>query len=72
MFLMQESGLSDVIGEALTVFDVLPDWFMVTVIAFITALLTEVTSNTATCTLLMPIVSNMVNRSLHIYVDIYH
>ncbi|KAK2140084.1 hypothetical protein LSH36_1489g00049 [Paralvinella palmiformis] len=54
-----ESGLSDVIGEALTVFDVLPDWFMVTVIAFITALLTEVTSNTATCTLLMPIVSNM-------------
>ncbi|KAK2148948.1 hypothetical protein LSH36_474g04046 [Paralvinella palmiformis] len=56
------SGLSDVIGEALTAFDVLPAWFMVTVIAFITSLLTEVTSNSAACSLILPIVASMAER----------
>ncbi|KAK2138697.1 hypothetical protein LSH36_2565g00005, partial [Paralvinella palmiformis] len=56
------SGLSNEIGKALTIFDVLPHWLMITVVAFITALLTEVTSNPAACSLVMPILANMAEK----------
>ncbi|KAK2158809.1 hypothetical protein NP493_1769g00005 [Ridgeia piscesae] len=50
------SGLSKWIGTNLSIFDALPRWFMLFVILVLVALLTEVTSNPATCSLLMPIV----------------
>ena len=59
--LRQESGLSEWIGEQLAVFGSLPGWLMVAIICFLVAMLTEVTSNSATCTILMPIVAAMVS-----------
>ena len=60
----QISGLSKWIGKHLDVFDDLPRWFMLFVILILVALLTEVTMNAATCSLLMPIVAPLV--SIHI------
>ncbi|KAK2168609.1 hypothetical protein LSH36_15g00019 [Paralvinella palmiformis] len=53
------SGLSDWIADGLMVMSDWPDWLMVLVICLITAFLTEITSNVATCTILMPIVSSL-------------
>lgn len=51
------SGLSDIIGGALSTFTVLPLWLLVFGIAVSVSFLTEVTSNTATATLLMPVLA---------------
>ncbi|MCC5854299.1 MAG: SLC13/DASS family transporter [Idiomarina sp.] len=51
------SGLSDIIGEALSGFTVLPIWLVIFLLAISVSFLTEVTSNTATATLLMPILA---------------
>ena len=61
----QESGLSEWIGEQLAVFGSLPGWLMVAIICFLVAMLTEVTSNSATCTILMPIVAAMASVFTH-------
>lgn len=53
------SGLSAWIAESLTVMASWPAWVMVMVICLITAFLTEVTSNSATCTILLPIVASL-------------
>ncbi|KAK2168612.1 hypothetical protein LSH36_15g02107 [Paralvinella palmiformis] len=53
------SGLSKWIAEGLTVMSNWPAWVMVFVICLITAFLTEITSNSATCTILMPIMSSL-------------
>ncbi|KAI0215883.1 Solute carrier family 13 member 2 [Lamellibrachia satsuma] len=59
------SGLSKWIGKHI-VFDDLPRWFMLLVILILVALLTEVTSNPATCSLLMPIVAPLaINMGLN-------
>ena len=54
-----ESGLAAWIGLQLEVFEALPGWAMVTVLSFLVTFLTNVTSNTAMCTLLMPIMAIM-------------
>jgi len=54
-----ETGLAPWIGEQLTALNVLPDWVMVLLLSLIVTLLTEVTSNSATCTILMPIMASM-------------
>ena len=59
-FIIKVSGLSAWIGEQLAVFGSLPGWLMVAIICFLVAMLTEVTSNSATCTILMPIMASMV------------
>lgn len=51
------SGLSDIIGGALAGFTNLPLWMLVFLIGLSVSFLTEVTSNTATATLLMPILA---------------
>ncbi|MCO4321971.1 SLC13 family permease [Aliidiomarina quisquiliarum] len=51
------SGLSEIIGAALAGFTDLPLWMLVFLIALSVSFLTEVTSNTATATLLMPILA---------------
>ena len=60
-FGQQVSGLADWLGDKLSVFNALPDWLMVFLLSLLVALLTEVTSNSATCTLLMPIMASMVS-----------
>lgn len=57
----QKSGLSAKIGEQLESLESLPDWAIVFCIAAIVAGLTEVTSNTATTTLFLPVVANLVS-----------
>lgn len=51
------SGLSDAIGQQLAGFTQLPLWLTILMICLSVTFLTEVTSNTATTTLLMPILA---------------
>ncbi|ELT93587.1 hypothetical protein CAPTEDRAFT_180677 [Capitella teleta] len=53
------SGLANWIGSVLQVFDVLPGWAMVTVLSLFVSFITNVTSNSAMATLLMPIMAIM-------------
>ncbi|KAH3887590.1 hypothetical protein DPMN_011608 [Dreissena polymorpha] len=54
-----KTGMSAWVGEKLAVLDYLDPWVLNLVLCYIVAALTEVTSNTATCTLMMPIVANL-------------
>ncbi|MCQ3831143.1 SLC13/DASS family transporter [Microbulbifer elongatus] len=51
------SGLSDMMGEGLTFLTALPLWLMLVLLCLSVTFLTEITSNTATATLLMPILA---------------
>ncbi|GFO09946.1 solute carrier family 13 member 2 [Plakobranchus ocellatus] len=53
------SGLSAVVGAKLAEFDSLDPWLFNLVISMIVAMATEITSNTATATLLMPIMAEL-------------
>ncbi|XP_052798801.1 Na(+)/citrate cotransporter-like isoform X2 [Mya arenaria] len=53
------SGLSEWLSEKLTVFASLPPWVTSSLLAFITAAITNVTSNAATATLFLPIVGGL-------------
>ena len=59
--LSQESGLSLWVGEQLKVFSHLNQWSVAFVLCYMTAAVTEVTSNSAISTLLMPILSSLVS-----------
>lgn len=52
-----QSGLSDLLGTAIAALGHLPTWLLIFIIAIGVSLLTEVTSNTATATLLMPVMA---------------
>ncbi|RTE87828.1 DASS family sodium-coupled anion symporter [Lysobacter sp. N42] len=54
---VMDSGLSESIGSALSGLTVLPLWLLVFLLTLTVSFLTEVTSNTATATLLMPILA---------------
>lgn len=51
------SGLSDMLGEALSFLTAMPLWLMLLLLCLSVTFLTEITSNTATATLLMPILA---------------
>lgn len=51
------SGLAEIMGGALASFTVMPIWLLVLSLALLVPFLTEVTSNTASATLLMPILA---------------
>lgn len=55
---VMQSGLGDIIGESLTSLGGLPIWLLVFVLSVSVSFVTEVTSNTATATLLMPILAS--------------
>ena len=57
----QVSGLSDWFGEQLATFQHLDPWLINLVICIAVAMATEITSNTATATLLMPIMAELVS-----------
>ncbi|XP_052233654.1 Na(+)/citrate cotransporter-like isoform X2 [Dreissena polymorpha] len=60
------SGLSEWISEKLTVFENLPTWITSALLTFITAAITNVTSNAATATLFLPIVGGLaIKLSVH-------
>eukprot|EP00093_Oithona_nana_P012600 12600.XXX_550263_555416_1 [CDS] Oithona nana genome sequencing. len=60
------SGLSALLGQQLEVLDGLPRWVMVLVLCLITAGATEVTSNVATCSILLPVLKNLaVSLKIH-------
>lgn len=61
-FLLQESGLSKWLGDELSVFSSLEPWRMNLVLCVVVAAATEVTSNTAICTLMMPIMAQIVRK----------
>ncbi|UHQ54922.1 MULTISPECIES: SLC13 family permease [Microbulbifer] len=51
------SGLSDMLGNGLSFLTTLPLWLMLVLLCLSVTFLTEITSNTATATLLMPILA---------------
>lgn len=53
-----ESGLADRIAEQLTILTAMPTWLMILLICLVVTFLTEVTSNTATSSLLMPLLAS--------------
>ncbi|XP_052075275.1 Na(+)/citrate cotransporter-like [Mytilus californianus] len=55
----EESGLSKWLGNELAVFSYLEPWVMNLVFCIVVAAATEVTSNTAICTLMMPIMAQI-------------
>ena len=61
--LIQESGLSASIGTYLIRFGGWPVWSIVLLLSTVTALLTELTSNTATATIFLPIIAELVSSS---------
>ena len=62
-FVIQESGLSKTLGDNLKVFANYDPWVMNLIFSLIVAAATEVTSNTAMATLLMPILVQVVSWS---------
>lgn len=59
---MKESGLSTWIGEKLAVLASLPPELILTIICYLSAGLTQLMSNTAVCSILMPILLSMANK----------
>lgn len=55
----EESGLSKWLGDELSVFSSLEPWRMNLVLCVVVAAATEITSNTAICTLMMPIMAQI-------------
>lgn len=51
------SGLSDMLGNGLSFLTAMPLWLMLVILCLGVTFLTEITSNTATATLLMPILA---------------
>lgn len=66
---VMQSGLGDIIGNSLTALEWLPVWLLVLVIAVSVSFLTEVTSNTATATLLMPVLAATAS-AIHLPIEI--
>lgn len=60
------SGLSALMGSQLEVLSWLPQWAMAVVLSLATAAATEVTSNVAVCSILLPILKNLaVSLKIH-------
>ena len=59
--MLQVSGLSELIGKQLEGLGDLPSWVMIMLIAALVAGLTEVTSNTGTTVLILPILATLVS-----------
>ncbi len=53
----EQSGLSQLLGDQLAVFTAWPLWIVIPLLCLLVTFITEVTSNTATTTLLMPILA---------------
>ena len=56
-----QSGLSAYLGEQLEALDVLPAGVIVLIVTLMTTMVTEVASNSATASIVMPVLKEMVN-----------
>ena len=65
----QASGLSDAISEQLTALGSLPPLAIALVLSFMIAAVTNITSNSATATLFLPIVGKLVRTNPSIFVN---
>ena len=59
---LQTSGLSDWIGQQLTILEVLTEPVLIIVLGILVTIITQFTSNVASASLLMPIASTMVRN----------
>ncbi len=57
----ERSGLSVAIGNRLATLSSLPQPLITVIMCAITLVMTELTSNTATCTILLPVIKTMVS-----------
>ena len=64
MSLFQKSGLSTAIGGIFLHWQGIPMWALVMCLCLVTAAFTEITSNTATATIFLPILAELVNNVL--------
>ncbi len=55
----EATGLSAAIGQQLTVFSGAPPWMVILAVCFLMTFMTEITSSTATATLMLPILGNL-------------
>ncbi|MEM6687818.1 MAG: SLC13 family permease [Planctomycetota bacterium] len=55
----EETGLSQAIGSRLTIFNQAPPWMVILSVCLLMTFLTEITSSTATATLMMPILAEL-------------
>ena len=59
-FIWQDSGLSIWLADQMSVLSSIHPWAMVIIICIVVSLSTEVTTNTAICTIYMPILAELV------------
>lgn len=57
----QKSGLSEDVGSLFNDLQHLPVWVLTLLLCFITGVITNVTSNTATATIFLPVVATLVS-----------
>lgn len=62
----KESGLSSWVGKQLVVFKFLPTPVIVLIISLITAMMTEIASNTATASIFLPVLADM-SKAIHVH-----
>ena len=63
---LQTSGLSAWIGDQLLMFDWLPSWLMMAVVCFFISLMTEVITNSAATTLILPVMASLVRSVINV------
>ena len=59
----KQSGLSEDVGKLFQDFSTLEPWILVLVLCLVTGILTNITSNTATATIFLPVVGSLVSRN---------
>ncbi|XP_033742792.1 solute carrier family 13 member 5-like [Pecten maximus] len=62
----QESGLSLWLAQQMGIMTGIPTWVMVAIICLIISLSTEITTNTAVCTIFMPILADLA-KGIHVH-----
>lgn len=62
----EDSGLSRLIGQELMVMESWPHWAIMVAMCLVALVLTELISNTATCSVMLPVINQMVTQSVPI------
>ena len=68
----KESGLSEWIGDHFSMFGTFPVWLMVILICILVTMFSEFTSNSATATIFLPILAELVSVTSQMNTNFYH